>query len=41
MSEAKYSVREFSELAKKSGFKEKKNWSDERNFFSIYLMKAI
>ena len=37
----KYSVSEFSELAKKSGFSVKKNWSDERNFFSIYLMKAI
>jgi len=37
----KYSVREFSELAKKSGFSVLKNWSDERNFFSIYLMKAI
>ena len=37
----KYSVREFSELAKKSGFSVLKNWSDKRNFFSIYLMKAI
>jgi len=37
----KYSVREFSELAKKSGFSMLKNWTDKRNFFSIYLMKAI
>ena len=37
----KYSVKEFSELAKKSGFSVLKNWSDKKNFFSIYLMKAI
>ena len=37
----KYSVIEFSELVKKSGFSVLKNWSDERNFFSIYLLKAI
>ena len=32
---------EFSELAKKSGFRVLKNWSDKKNFFSIYLMRAI
>ena len=37
----KYSISEFSELAKKSGFSLLKNWSDKRDFFSIYLMKAI
>jgi dimethylhistidine N-methyltransferase len=37
----KYSVIEFSELAKKSGFSVLKNWSDKRNFFSIYLLKAF
>ena len=37
----KYSVTEFSEMAKRSGFSVLKNWSDKRNFFSIYLMKAI
>jgi len=37
----KYSVTEFSDLAKESGFSVLKNWSDKRNFFSIYLMKAI
>jgi len=37
----KYSVREFSDLAKKSGFSVLKNWSDKKNFFSIYLMRAI
>jgi len=37
----KYSVREFSDLAKKSGFSVLKNWVDKKNFFSIYLMRAI
>jgi len=37
----KYSVSEFSELAKGSGFSVLKNWSDKKNFFSIYLMRAI
>ena len=37
----KYSISEFSELAKKSGFSLLRNWSDKRDFFSIYLMKAI
>ena len=37
----KYSVMEFSELAKKSGFSVLKNWSDKRNYFGIYLLKAI
>ena len=37
----KYSVIEFSELAKKSGFSVLKNWSDKRNYFGIYLLKAI
>jgi len=37
----KYSIIEFSELAKKSGFSVLKNWSDKRNFFSTYLLKAI
>jgi dimethylhistidine N-methyltransferase len=37
----KYSISEFSELAKKSGFSLIKNWSDKRNFFGIYLMRAI
>ena len=37
----KYSISEFSELAKKSGFSLLRNWSDKRDFFSIYLMRAI
>ena len=37
----KYSISEFSELAKKSGFSLLKNWSDKRDFFSIYLMRAV
>ena len=37
----KYSIIEFSELAKKSGFSVLKNWTDKRSLFSIYLMKAI
>jgi len=37
----KYSITEFSELAKESGFSLIKNWSDKRNFFGIYLMRAI
>ena len=37
----KYSIIEFSELAKKSGFSVLKNWSDKRNYFGIYLLKAI
>ena len=37
----KYSIKEFSELAKKSGFSLVKNWTDKKNIFGIYLMKAI
>ena len=37
----KYSVAEFSELAKQSGFSVLKNWCDKKNFFSIYFLKAI
>ena len=37
----KYSVAEFSELAEQSGFSVLKNWSDKKNFFSIYFLKAI
>ena len=31
----------FSELAEKSGFSLLKDWSDQKYFFSIYLMRAI
>jgi dimethylhistidine N-methyltransferase len=37
----KYSVAEFSELAKQSGFSVLKNWCDKKKFFSIYFLKAI
>lgn len=37
----KYSVEEFSALAKKSGFSVLKSWSDKRNFFGIYFLKAV
>ncbi len=37
----KYSKKEFSELAEKSGFSLLKDWSDQKDFFGIYLMRAI
>lgn len=37
----KYSIEEFSELAKKAGFNVKKVWTDKKNYFSVQYLEKI